>query len=651
MSMALLLTVLLLVLSAPLAAQPYRAAADDSALVKRVRGAAHGLSQAWRKEWMRGYREKTNGLSRDAAGHCHFDGSYYASPPNLIPSGTRKSMCPTWYPLPEVKSDEQLGIDAALREEGRAKIRARRAAVLVLIDSALSAMPDNAMLHGQRVRYAVDQRDSVMARDAVAECQGRDGWCGLLGVYVAAKFGALTAADSLLDAALTEVESAQRCAWTDIAPLLDAPERKTYEKRACAERLRLEKTYWWLADPFWSQPRNERRAEHFSRLVEIVLRSEFETDERFDWRRDKGGTAFSHLVVRYGWPSFIGWLGHHEDGGHRGWLAFDDGAVATLAPEYTAPRSHVTPPWRAVTNTASLERDDWQEMSPRWKRNQWDTRWWAQEHMRFGDAPITPLPDQTALFRRARNAIVAVATQMTVATGKTEDGAPYSASLVVASEPEVSVVVDRPLRAGDRVAIVAPVVNPSLLSIELLPQRSAGGPGGPAAMGRSRYAVTPPPGLHKLAGGTIALSDLALFHATTDEARPSTVDELLGVMLPTSTVARGARLGVFWEAYGMRAGDTADVKIRVERDDRSLLRGLAARAGLASDEKPAVEISWREPQAGLTGYSFLEAGTPVQTRAVTLGLAALEPGRYTVTLSVTPVRAPAATSVRSLEIR
>ncbi|MGH7677839.1 MAG: hypothetical protein ACRENU_05185 [Gemmatimonadaceae bacterium] len=628
-------------MSAPLPAQS-RAAREDSALAKRARGAAHGVMKEWRKEWMRGYRDKSGNSRRDAAGHCHYDGSGYNIPPNIVHSTTRKSMCPTWYPIPNLARDERLGIDAALREDGRNKIRARRATVLAILDTALSAMPDNAELHAQRVRFAVDQRDSTRVRLALEQCRGSDGWCGMLAVFAAAKSGRLGVADSLLDLALKEVVADTLCPWTDVVALLEPSERKAYEGHSCKERLRLEPVFWWLADPFWSVPRNERRAEHFARVVEIILRAQLETDERFDWRKDKGGTAVSQMVLRYGWPSFIGWLGHHEDNGHRSWLGFDDGAVATPAPEYTAPRAHVVPPWRVVANPAALARDDWRDMTPRRSRNRWDVHWWAQEHMRLGAGPMVSVPDQTAFFRRARNALAAVATQMT--DGSTPTGVAYTASLVVGVEPDLSATVDRPARAGERIAMLAPLNEPSVLSVEVLPQHDS-----TAAMGRSRYGVVPPSALAELPRGEIGLSDLALFE--TQANAPATLNELLNVMLPSTTVPRGARLGVFWEAYGVRPGDTVDVKIRVQREDRGILRGIAALAGLASDEKDAVEISWREPQPGLVGRAFDEAGTPVQSRAITLGLAALDPGKYSVALTVTPLRAPAAVSTRALEIR
>jgi len=637
-----LLSGLILVLGTQLAAQPSPPKADTIAVARKARAAARDLMRTWRREWLRGYRDTANNKLRDAAGHCHFDGVGPNHPPNLILSGTRRSMCPTWYPLAEVGNDERRGIDAPLPEVARNRIRVRRAAVLALLDTAVAGSPDNAALHGQRVRFAVDQRDSAQTRRAVEQCGALDGWCALLGVYAAAQFGDLMTADSLVDVALNRMAIEQRCSWNDVAWLLDPSDKKAYDRRDCADRIRLERVFWWLADPLWTQPRNERRAEHYSRQVAVVLRAELEADERFDWRRDKGGLALAQLVVRYGWPSFVGWLGRLADDGHRSWLGFDDNAVTTPTAEYTTPRTHTVPLWRTVANPSTLDRDDWRDMSPRRSRNRWDFDWWAQEHMMLSSGPIVAIPDQTAFFRRAHNALIAVATQMPGEVFRGSDR--HTASLVLSAAPDSALVVQRLVSTTGRVALTAPVLEPCLVSMEILAESRT-------VAGRSRYAVVPLSGLDELPKGEIALSDLALFEVDPEAMPPASVDELLPRMLPSPSVPRGARLGVFWETYGLDTGDVVDVRLRVERDEEGFLRRLAAMTGFASDEKAAVEISWREPQGGFSGRAFADGGVRVQPRAITLGLAALEAGRYTVMLKLTPAGGPAAVSVRPLVIR
>jgi hypothetical protein len=638
-----LAAVLLLWANAYASAPPPRVV-DDSALARKVRSSVRDFHRAWRREWYRSYRDTANSKLRDQAGHCHPGGAGDRYPPNIIHSGTRKAMCPHWYPHDSVERDERRGIDAALSEEARGKIRTRRSSLLDLLDTALVEMPDHAVLQGQRVRFAVDQRDSGRSWAAINACPGLDGWCDMLGVYVAAQFDDLHRADSLVDAALAAMTAPNRCAWADLATVLPADERSDYKRRDCAGRRQLNATFWWLADPLWIRPGNPRRATHFARLVEVTLRSEFVMDERFDWDTRKGGAAFSQMLVRYGWPSFIGWLGRMDDDGHRSYLGFDDQAVPTLSPEYVFPRTHTTPPFRAAMSPNVLSRDDWRDMSPRWERNRWDREWWSHEHMPLDGGPIVMVTDQTAMFRRARSGVAAIAAQMpawAVARGLDQ----YSASLIYAESPDSSIAMSVPLPSHGRMASVLPAPSPGVISIEMVPPGRYG-----FVTGRSRYAVVPLSGLNELARGEIALSDLALFDGEADARAPTSLEAILPRMLPSLEVARGARLGVYWETYGLPAGVPVAVRLRVQRDDRNMLGRLADLVGVGGN--PAtVDISWREPRADLAGSEFMEADIPVQTRAIMLGLAALEPGDYTVTLTVTRGNAPAGVSMRSFVIK
>jgi hypothetical protein len=42
----------------------------------------------------------------------------------------------------------------------------------------------------------------------------------------------------------------------------------------CGERQSFEERFWWLSDPFWSVPGNERFDEHLARNVQARLRDE-----------------------------------------------------------------------------------------------------------------------------------------------------------------------------------------------------------------------------------------------------------------------------------------------------------------------------------------------------------------------------------------
>ena len=618
---------------------------DDPPIVKRAREQAKKFMREWRGEWKKGYLHVGNNPVRDAAGHCHFDGSGRNAPPNIIGGQSRKSQCPTWLPRRDSMWDERFGIDQAIRNVSvRERLRERRATVLALLDTALAAAPRNAVLRGQLVRFAVDQRDSARAWRVVAGCGDDPGWCALLGTFIASSFSEVHRADSLADVAERAMSPGQRCSRTDVALLVPPGDRHEWLERPCPERLVLERAFWWLADPFWSVPGNERRAEHFARLVTVKLHADFESDERFDWRLRVGGDALGVMVIRYGWPTFVGWQGHHEDIGHRSWLGFYDEAVPTPTPEYMAPRIHTAPPFDAVQSAVTLKRDDWKHVSAGWDkwRRHWDAGWWEVEHMPLSVSAILPVPDQTVFFRRANDALMALVSREPTVDSAISPQPRYVNTLAASPSPDSIRLAKPAVQRDGRVGYVLPLREQQVLSIEMVPD-SAGLPAG-----RSRFSVIPPAPLSELARGEIALSDVALYDARGDA--PATVEDALGVMFPSGTVPEGVKLGLFWEVYGLREGEPVDVELRVESEAEGLLRRLGGLTGLMTTDA-AVNIRWRLPGPGGQGTPFVEDGVRVQSHVLAIDGRSLKRGRHTMTLKFTRPGAPSATTIREFEVR
>jgi hypothetical protein len=408
----------------------------------------------------------------------------------------------------------------------------------------------------------VDQRDSVRAWRTLRSCNDDPPWCALLGAYTASAFGELRRADSLAGVAERAMSHEERCARIDVPLLVPGGDRAEWLQRSCPQRLALERAFWWLADPFWSVPGNERRAEHFVRLVTVKLRTDLDSDERFDWRTRYGGDALAVMVIRYGWPSFVGWQGNREDLGHREWLKFHDAAVPTPSPEYMAPRTRTAPPYHAVVSAVTLTRDDWKEMSPgwdKWKRH-WDANWWAPEHMPLAVSAILPVSDQTVFFRRADHALMALVSREPEVDSAIAPRSRFVATVAVSSSPDsIALVQPRVMRDG-RTAFAVSLRDQAVVSIEMLPDT------GRAPAGRSRFSVVPPAPLAELPRGEIALSQIALYDARSDA--PATVDEALGVMFPSATVPKHVKLGLYWEVYGLRevaCGGLREVRRGVDR--------------------------------------------------------------------------------------
>src|SRR3954453_20337364 len=91
--------------------------------------------------------------------HCHWDGSFQGSstrkyPPSVIHHGSRRSMCPNWFPTSEFsQSGERVERDGSLAPGWRDPVRQARS---MLIDSLYvldQRKPGDNWITGQRVRF------------------------------------------------------------------------------------------------------------------------------------------------------------------------------------------------------------------------------------------------------------------------------------------------------------------------------------------------------------------------------------------------------------------------------------------------------------------------------------------------------------------
>jgi hypothetical protein len=122
----------------------------------------------------------------------------------------------------------------------------------------------------------------------------------------------------------------------------------------------------------------------------------------------------------------------------------------------------------------------------------------------------------------------------------------------------------------------------------------------------------------------VALSDLLLTEPLPEDSAEELGDVVKGA-LPGMGIPKGRGLGVAWEVYGLtRADGELRFRITLDRADRGLLRRAGERMGLLESEPPLV-LSWEEGGADPPGPLF---------RAVTLDLAALDPGEYELRLEL-----------------
>jgi hypothetical protein len=240
----------------------------------------------------------------------------------LIPSRAEpRAICPTWSLSSNGREPpwDERAIDAAIAPELRSAVRAARARLLASLDRAADLIPGDGWLTGQRVRFSMDQGDTLRAMRAATSCRAAPWWCRLLTAYVEQARGeAAESVESQFDSALSAMSAEERCTWTNPSALLGRDGRTAYELLPCSARDSVNRIIWWLSDPVWLIAGNERRTEHYGRLVLTALRSGTNWSERWDMREDGGGDAVREMVIRYGWPSFAWWGGQAVDAGHHG---------------------------------------------------------------------------------------------------------------------------------------------------------------------------------------------------------------------------------------------------------------------------------------------------------------------------------------------
>jgi hypothetical protein len=642
------------VTSAPLtpplqAAPPARADASDSTRRARVDSAIVRFQREWRNAWEATFaqvlpvfiREQPNETRlRYLALHCHWLGTHPRLKAHVV-TGTVDShgTCPIWYPPdgPTVR-DERHGIDGALTSTRRWRVRELRRALRLTLDSAAQALPGDAWIAAQRVRFAVDDGDRDGAVRAAAQCAVAEGFCGMLRGYVLHQAGRAEAADSAFEDALAQMPGAERCAWNELGVLLEPDLRTRYAAMSCAERASLETRLWWLSDPLWAERGNERRAEHYARKVRITMLAPLGEDERQRWRPEKGGEAVAETLLRYGWPSHFFWAGPLTDNGHDEWLARTAGvdtAQPYLVREYSRDRLHTVPDTRALLSPFEANATDWTLNALADNAD-----WWPREHYARDAGRVIQLPiGQQAMLRRRDATRLAVAFTLDTALLLHPRGDSARVTLYRATAPDSThAVAARALHGGRTLVIDAPLPQgPTVVGVELhgAPSRAAG---------RTRFGVNVLPPLRRL-GDARALSPPVFIEPPADAMTAMPAEAAIARMLGSTVLARSGRVGVYWEAYGFSATDTVEITLSLSRESKpGMFERVASGFGLWGEEGKRADVRWSEvPGSGRTVVR-MEGDVPVHMRSVSLDLRRQRAGRYRLEVAM---RTPAGAWVHS----
>jgi hypothetical protein len=489
----------------------------------------------------------------------------------------------------------------------RPEQRAARSAFLRTLNEAAAAVPGDDWIAGQRVKYAMEEKDKALATRAAAECRGTAWWCAALTGLARHDASDHTGATEAFDRALSLMPEAQRCRWLDLAPWLGTADSTAVTALPCAQRIAEANRILWLGKPFWHQAGNDLRSE-------LLARHTYNAIER-NSASVYGGTVaeIAAVQLRYGWPT--AWSTQNTIVNAQG------GMVSNITGHEPTPSHDFMPSTAAMRNPNAATAADWPFNA-------------RKAHMRYAPryAPggFQSTGYQFARFRRGDSTLLVGAWVM---EGKARwERGTTRAALVVQKGPgeEIArtIVEKRPLRGGIALAL-APRRDTVLASLELLSDARK-------FAGRARTGVA-------TLAADVQLSDPLLLAARAAEgdapgsAGVASLEAVLPRALGTTELTEGQAFGLYWEWYGAPG---AQVAISITPlDKESALGRVASIFRLGSG--PAGSASLRFPDPAQPG------GGP--GRRLVLVWPQSRPGRYLLSLDVS---GPDGTKhARSLTIR
>ena len=448
---------------------------------------------------------------------------------------------------------------------------------------SVDASPESAFVTGQAVYLLVKLDRVAEALQVAVKCRAETWFCAGLRAYALAGMGRLPEADAALRASLTAAPDSIACALTDATWVLGtwsqrgAPNsvpdaREDAEEWDCQRRRAVADTVWWLSDPLYTVPGNERLLVHFVRTLSARFHAEIrEALPRSAGPREYRDNLWAERVRR-------GWLDSYDSRMRRTWTSRES-ARYHFVPD-VRPEDLSAPTWRLE---ASLDDEGYTPSSGR----------------------FTALPWQVARFRGpADSTRLAAATRI---AGSPVHGAVDAEAAFVLSEapgrPPLSFRIDAEARTA-RALVTAPVRR-WVAGVEVMTSRGVG-------WGRRL--------LEPLDARGPGLSDLLLYDP--EGADPGDLSAAAAAMRGTTEVERDGEVGIFWETYDAPEGAVLHVDLAVERGSGGVVDRLLRL--LSGDEgEGRGRLTWTEPATGRT-----------HARAVALDLGDLSGGDYTLVLRV-----------------
>ena len=610
--------------------------------------------------------------------------------------------------------DAKIYTDLADRLRSPDEVAAARDTLLIALDSVARQIPGDGWVLGQRTWYLVsagraDEAVGLLGRTAVPGCRAPDWWCLELTGYALTRARLMDSAAHVFLLSRAALDPDARCAWDDISALLDpGVARDAYARLPCGSEARtaVEARFWWLADPSWLAPGNDRQVEHWAREVERSLMLAWGGTMCDTCRAGRLSNAATKpdAVIRTGLnAAWVDWeIGPFPVGaaatsftppggarvGSASVVTFSQLVCGAFVPIASA-RYHFAPTASAVSNPLAARASDWAMLEgppndptellaalsiaiPDSLPARRQSVTMSGDHVSQAEAaatrtgavlqPMSPcggppfVPErftpvatpavtqieawQTAYFRRGDSGLVVMAVDL--APRRAGESALAHASPLITfhggSEERwrvgafaysgLGTGVGRPRDSVARTFESGPglrwVSNLStawdslLLGFEIVAPSTAAAP---AMLGRTRFGVAPPIEPRQ----RVQLSDLLLLEPG---ALPTTLDSAERHALGT-TALDTEKVPLFWETYGMTAGERATYTLTVRPRDKTS-PGFLARLFGAGRTTP-VHVTWAD---SFLGAAPTDSGRSVWGRSVAVDLRGLPRGVYEIQLTV-----------------
>ncbi|HEX3868359.1 MAG TPA: hypothetical protein VHV78_16455 [Gemmatimonadaceae bacterium] len=483
----------------------------------------------------------------------------------------------------------------------KSEVVERRNSLLALLDSSVRALPGDAWLAGQSVRYLAESgRADDAIRYARTDCRAAAGWCSALAGYAAHVGGRFAAADSEFTKALAAMDTVERARWLDFDDELEDHLHDRLDTLRMEARQALARRIMWMGSPLLSISGTDLWTEHMARFTRTLIAEHAASTEGGTW-----DDSDRELTMRYGWPT---------------WFSRERPDFASMSePRMTGHDSgrpyNFFPSEHAVDHVGHIGADDWSLDDSR---------------ARYGYGPryarsVHDLPHQIARFRRGDSTLVVAAwdgRRDTTLLGRT-----LNVALVLASGPDHMIVSrDSSPRAIGRISTTG-VIDSGLVSLEVLAVAD-------------RRAARAREGIPARVSTTVTLSDLLLYAPGLES--PHGLDAVRDSAMTSDVVTGQKSAGVFWEIYGLAAAKTpVHYTLTLEPVDVGWLRQIAEKLRFA-DPTRALRVQWDDVP---------EIANGVGSRGVKIDVSQLRPSRYRLRVSVDAPGELSAISEREIEIR